>query len=292
MFVVVDRDDARVRRMAVPFIETGYRLPSASVWDCLFTGVCRCHNETACVHSHLWPAAYLLCLACTSLCKTLPELVGPSWRVSERLAWLYFFVSAVLCFASSAVFHSLLSHDDDGVRHLAHRIDYVGIQNFIGATNVLAFFLGFECFPRWQALYLAISITLLVVGVGLQVFGNWAAPAFRRHRLILFAASALLGVLPLLQWKFVLTGGRASDATTIFGDILSFYAYFGTAFAFFISRWPERTFRRWPLVDLCFSSHVLWHLFTAVAAIHFAHSVLRFREYRAEFGCSHELDNR
>lgn len=282
---VVHRDDARLpTAMRVPFIHNGYRLPQFSVFHCLHSGCTAVHNETAAVHTHLWPAVLVALRAMCALTWTLPA-VASNWSFAEQLAWHLFFAAAVACFAASTVFHSLLSHHDENVRRTGNQIDYCGIMLLIGHCNLLAFFLGFECFPLWQALHVAVAASLLVVGITLQTWGGWWHPSYRRRRLIVFVASGTYGLLPLAQWAY-LTGGRPD--TTIVTDILMFFTIFAAAFGFYVSRFPEKMWRN-RFTELVLSSHVCWHIGTAAGVLYFIEIVVMFRKYRAMHGCVQEL---
>jgi adiponectin receptor len=283
--IVVNRDDPRLPPvMRIPFIHIGYRLPQPTIYHCLHSGCTSLHNQSASVHTHLWPALIVLVRAFVALVYTLPA-IAPDASAFERLCWFLFFSAVVTCFAFSAAFHSLLSHRDERVRRIGQQMDYCGILLLIGQTNFLSFFVGFQCHPVLQTLYSIVAVSLLVIGIYLQVFAGWWHHAHSRGRLVVFLVSACFGFVPLAHWR-LLSGGRAS--TSIVADILSFYALFAAAFAFYSSHWPEKIWRNW-ITELFLSGHVLWHIGSACAVLYYIEIVLQFRQYRQVRGCSEEL---
>lgn len=111
----------------------GYRPISNSV-RASFRSWWYLHNETINIYSHLIPAVVFL----FSGWPILQYLVGKYSETSgtNLTAFSCFILTATLCYACSALYHTLTNHSYS-VDHLCHRLDMLGIGLFIIGDIVL-----------------------------------------------------------------------------------------------------------------------------------------------------------
>ena len=111
------------------------------------------HNETVNIYSHLIPAvAFLL-----GEWYILRYLVGKYSEVSgtDLAAFPSFTLTATLCYASSALYHTLTNHSYS-VDHLCHRLDMLGIGVFKVGDIILGVHIIFWCETTIRNTYWAI----------------------------------------------------------------------------------------------------------------------------------------
>lgn len=63
-----------------------------------------------------------------------------------------FFIGAVVCLATSAIFHTILNHSQR-VAQFGNQLDYVGIVFLITGSFIPSIYYGLYCEPRLQQLY-------------------------------------------------------------------------------------------------------------------------------------------
>jgi adiponectin receptor len=131
------------------WILNGYR-PISNSFLKSFGSLRRLHNETFNIYSHLIPAVvfflggwYIL----QYLADNYPGVTG-----SDFVAFSFFMVTATICFASSALYHTLMNHSYT-VDHFCHRLDMLGIGIFITGDIVLGVYIIFWCETTLRNVY-------------------------------------------------------------------------------------------------------------------------------------------
>ena len=109
------------------WVRDGYRPMSNSI-RASFRSWFYLHNETVNIYSHLIPAVVFL----LGEYHVLQCLAGQYPRVTsaDLVAFSCFMLTATICFASSALYHTLMNHSYT-VDRLCHRLDMAGIGIFI-----------------------------------------------------------------------------------------------------------------------------------------------------------------
>lgn len=131
------------------WILRGYRPISNSV--CVsFRSWSYVHNETVNIYSHLVPAVFFL----LGEFYILHYLGGRYSRVtgSDLVVFSIFVLTGTICFASSALYHTLINHSYT-VDHLCHQLDMLGIGVFIVGDIALGIYIIFWCETTIRNIY-------------------------------------------------------------------------------------------------------------------------------------------
>ena len=133
------------------WVRSGYRPVSNSV-RASFRSWWHLHNETINIYSHLIPAIafflgdwYIL----RYLAAEYPRVTG-----TDLVAFSCSMLSATVCYASSALYHTLMNHSRT-VDRLCHRLDMAGIGIFITGDIVLGVYIIFWCETTLRNIYWA-----------------------------------------------------------------------------------------------------------------------------------------
>ena len=119
----------------------GYRHISDSVRES-FRSWWYLHNETVNIYSHLIPAIVFLLGEWYILRYLASEHSGVT--STDFAAFSCFGLTATICFASSALYHTLMNHSRT-VERICHRLDMAGIGIFITGDIVLGVNIIFWC---------------------------------------------------------------------------------------------------------------------------------------------------
>jgi len=108
------------------------------------------HNETVNIYSHLIPAIVFL----LGEWYILRYLTGEYFTVTSTdfVAFSCFMLTATICFASSALYHTLMNHSYT-VDHFCHRLDMAGIGIFITGDIILGVYIIFWCETTLRNIY-------------------------------------------------------------------------------------------------------------------------------------------
>jgi adiponectin receptor len=131
------------------WVRYGYRPMSNSI-RASFRSWWYLHNETVNIYSHLIPAVVFL----LGEYHILQCLAGRYPRVTsaDLVAFSCFMLTATICFASSALYHTLMNHSYT-VDRLCHRFDMAGIGIFITGDIVLGVYIIFWCETTLRDIY-------------------------------------------------------------------------------------------------------------------------------------------
>lgn len=108
------------------------------------------HNETVNIYSHFIPAIVFL----LGEFYMLQYLAGRYSRVTihDLLAFSIFVLTGTICFASSALYHTIMNHSYT-VDHFCRRLDMLGIGVFIVGDIVLGVYIVFWCETTLRNIY-------------------------------------------------------------------------------------------------------------------------------------------
>jgi adiponectin receptor len=131
------------------WVRYGYRPMSNSIRTS-FRSWWYLHNETINIYSHLIPAFVFL----LGEYHILQYLAGQYPRVTsaDLMAFSCFMLTATICFASSALYHTLMNHSYT-VDRFCHRLDMAGIGIFITGDIVLGVYIIFWCETTLRDIY-------------------------------------------------------------------------------------------------------------------------------------------
>ena len=132
-----------------PWILHDYRPISDSIWKS-FGSLWYLHNETVNIYSHLIPAVVFF----LGGWYILHYLAGTYSRVTsaDLAVFSSFMLTATICYASSALYHTLMNHSYT-VDRLCHRLDMLGIGIFIVGDIVLGVYMIFWCETTLRKIY-------------------------------------------------------------------------------------------------------------------------------------------
>ena len=190
------------------YILTGYRPASYSVSHSL-RSMFEVHNETVNINSHLLGALMFLVLpiwgfeisawrAYVSSSTTHVPLTWLFRSPADVLPFLPFFIGAVICLTTSALFHAL-SNVSPEIARKGNQADYGGIVALISGSFVSSIYFGFTCWRFWQIFY---SGMILILGVGCTIVSvdrRFRTPPWRPFRAGMFVMMGCSAVFPVAQ---------------------------------------------------------------------------------------------
>jgi hypothetical protein len=151
------------------FILAHYRPASYSYFRS-FQSLFYLHNESVNIHTHLL-GSFLLFF--TSFTVSAFEVHSVS--AADICVFGCFFLGAVVCLTTSAIFHTISNHSP-GVNRLGNQLDYIGIVFLITGSFIPSIYYGFYCEPSLQKIYWGmVSHRPLSTGSGLSNLdlGDW-----------------------------------------------------------------------------------------------------------------------
>ncbi|KAK3360965.1 mPR-typeG-protein-coupled receptor [Lasiosphaeria ovina] len=248
------------------YVLSGYR-PTSGSFAGSVRSLCRLHNETVNIWSHLLGCLLFLSLP-VYLCRWHIYQRHPTTAGLVDVAVISVYaVGVAVCFALSAAAHAVWNHSIP-VAHFSKKLDYLGILVLMWSAGIPTIYYGFSCNPELQVLY---WLTTSISALGCAVFTfdpRFRQPRFRRWRAALYAGFGFSSLLfvghGLLLHGWALQKARMSLVwmawMTLF-NLVGVVAY--------VSRMPERWFPY--RFDLFCSSHQIFHVAVMVAGLaHFA----------------------
>jgi adiponectin receptor len=132
-----------------PWILNGYRPISDSILASV-RSLGSLHNETFNIYSHFIPAIVFF----LGEWYILQYLAGkyPRLTSTDSVVFSIFMLTASICYASSALYHTLMNHSYT-VDHFCHRLDMLGIGIFIVGDIVLGVYIIFRCETTLRNIY-------------------------------------------------------------------------------------------------------------------------------------------
>lgn len=251
-----------------PHIRSGYRL-DYTCWDAL-KSLFQIHNELLNVWTHLLSAAYFVYLGIDE------------WFSAQSMVIVVYLAGAVFMFMGSAVFHLFQAMGVQTSKSLV-KLDYIGILVQIAVSFVTALHFSFFCADDVRNLYQAIIIVLCLIGLWVSLSDSFSKPDYAVARVLLFGAIIAYAVVPWIHMIAVhgISGHEIVELGIGFVYMVGAYLVGAIIYA---TRWPERS---WPgRFDVVGGSHQLWHLCVTVAAyLHYV-TLIDYRAFRDQFGCS------
>jgi len=257
------------------FLTLGHRPELNSFTEC-FKSVFRIHTETGNIWTHFIGFIAFVVLTVLFYYKPLCEYCNADIDISEKLIFLYFFVSAILCLGLSTLFHTVTCHSEH-VSKIFSKLDYVGIALLTVGSFVPWIYYGFYCQLTPKIVYLTI-ISLLGIGTIITtMMDRFNKPEFRQLRATLFVCLGLFGLFPTVHlilrsgWEMALVEGEVYKLLLMAGLYISGAVLYGL-------RIPERFLPG--KFDLWFQSHQIFHVLVIAAALVHYHGMTNMAVHR------------
>lgn len=200
-------------------IMRGYRPIPDSVHSSLRSW-CYAHNETVNIYSHLIPAIVFF----VGEWHLLRHLTGKYNKLTttDTAAFSFFMLAATICYASSALYHTLMNHSHI-VDRFCHRLDMLGIGIFIVSDIALEVHILFWCESTMRNVYWSmvsrspytcvpksvVGADRVFIGRQIGIFGlttivtnahpKLQSYEYRLTRTLAFVATGSFAVLPLIH---------------------------------------------------------------------------------------------
>jgi adiponectin receptor len=253
-----------------PYIHTGYR-QNYTFGQCL-RSLFSIHNETGNVWSHLL-AAFVFAWA---MHYTLSFSLQQDTPVYQMLIWSCFFLTAIVCFSGSAIYHLFFPQSISAVYWLGI-LDFTGIAALVLGSYYPPVYYGFYCFPFWQRIYI-LSISLLgTVTIVAPWFTFFHSQRYLVVRVCLYAMVAVAGIVPAVHSHFLLQSLNF-DGSEVYNRLYIMYGLYTLGVFFYISKFPES---RYPgKFDIWLNSHQWWHLLVVCGTlVHWSNCILIYNNY-------------
>ncbi|KAF8510560.1 HlyIII-domain-containing protein [Hysterangium stoloniferum] len=243
---------------------SGYRFIPLYQWPLLLLSIFRLHNETANIWTHLIPLTLAL-MSLSSPVAAIFKFAQTGDDLPIDIAERTFSLFAMICLASSCVWHVMAGCAHTKATDTAARIDYVGIGWLISASIGSVVYYGFGCRPTTAAFYLIITFCLGIAGSILPFMTWFNERKNKNYRLLFFLSLAFTLLIPVAHLA----------AIHSFWDMYAFIqaeipslASYATGLLFYAFHIPERLVpAKWAgCLDWAGGgSHAIWHLFIVLA---------------------------
>ncbi|KAI9054322.1 hypothetical protein LZ554_001488 [Drepanopeziza brunnea f. sp. 'monogermtubi'] len=251
------------------YITSGYRAPSRSIYKSL-KSLCRIHNETVNIYSHLLGA-----LLFTSLPLLISSQIStryPDVTLGDIIVFSMFFFGVATCFLLSAAFHTLSNHSET-VATQGNQLDYLGIVILMWGSTIPSVYYGFWCNAELQKLYWGArasadresQVTLLASLCTAATFSSrFSSPGLRPWRAGMYACLGL-SALVFVVHGLVLHGWEVQRRRMGLEWMGVMTALNLVGAAVYVWRIPER----WvPMkCDIYGSSHQIFHVLVVFAGL-------------------------
>ncbi|KAH3862539.1 progestin and adipoQ receptor family member 3-like isoform X2 [Dreissena polymorpha] len=240
-----------------PYVTDGYRvslpftlcLKSMFIWS----------NETINIWSHL--GGFFLFIFLT-LYDNIIEIPYNKGSLADHLVVTIGLFCYQFCMLCSAGFHMFGCHSERASkRWLA--VDLAGILIGVIGCYLPAVHYAFYCMSIWRDIYLFSIAVLSALVVFVQFHPRYFSVHWFKQRMAVYVGLVAYGVIPASHW-FFLNGGWEEEIVRMFiPKVVVMYMLGMLAFAFYISKFPERFFPG--TFNFLGSSHQWWHLIVVLA---------------------------
>jgi len=257
------------------FLTFGHRPELNSFTEC-FKSIFRIHTETGNIWTHLIGFVAFITLTIVFYVKPMCEYCNVDIDVREKLIFLFFFISAILCLGLSSLFHTVCCHSES-VSNLFSKLDYAGIALLTVGSFVPWIYYGFYCQFTPKVIYLT-SISVLGTGaIIVTMLDRFNKAEYRPLRAGLFVCLGGFGFVPTLHlfiqsgWNDALVKGGIPTLM-----VMAFLYIFGAVL--YGCRIPERFLPG--KFDLWFQSHQIFHVLVIAAAFVHYHGMTNMAVHR------------
>jgi len=267
------------------FIQFGHRPELNSFTEC-FKSVFRIHTETGNIWTHLIGFVAFITVTIMFYVKPLCDFCNVDIDLNEKLIFLFFFISAILCLGLSSLFHTVCCHSQS-VSNLFSKLDYAGISLLTVGSFIPWIYYGFYCQFTPKVVYLSI-ISLLGIGtIIITMLDRFNTPVYRPLRALLFVCLGGFGLVPTLH-LLIQAGWHSALIEGGIPWLFLMAVLYITGALLYGARIPERLMPG--KFDLWFQSHQIFHVLVIAAAFVHYHGMTNMAVHRLtkEGECSSE----
>jgi len=186
-------------------------------------------------------------------------------------------ISMIGCFICSSIYHIGRVAWPHLYPYLL-QLDLVGIWCLVTGSFICGIYVGFECVPRFQALYLVFFGIILFSIIPLWfVFPHKVSWKVRQMVMVFTIAS---GLIPCAHWMLFVTW---DEIETFAMGAIGMFGFYGLGFLFYHYKIPERFAPG--KFDIWLHSHQFWHLFVTAAAVTWWRSLDNYVSFRQSDSC-------
>jgi predicted membrane channel-forming protein YqfA (hemolysin III family) len=260
-----------------PFVINGYRgkLPLALCLRSLFTW----SNDTLNIWSHLigfWIFFILL------IWDNFVELPRRHGSLTDHLVISLGLCCFQFCMLCSTGYHLFRCHSEQANLYWL-ALDLTGISVGLLGCYLPGIHYGFYCPSVWRDVYFVVIAILFTSVFYWQTRPRYYSPSWFQSRLLLYTALTAYGLVPAVHWVLI-NGGLQSRVVQMFAPkIVIVYVLGFIAFAFYISKFPERWLPG--RFDYIGSSHQCWHVVVVLLFLWWHHSGQLLLDYRLQHPC-------
>ncbi|KAF9018815.1 HlyIII-domain-containing protein [Rhodocollybia butyracea] len=261
------------------YILFGYRRTQYHWRGCIHSVFAYLHNETMNIHSHLWGGVLFLYLLGT---VQTDQLTAYETTWLDSVLFALFFLSALFCLFSSALYHTSICHSQE-VESRCHGLDYIGITVLNLGSHYPLLYYGFFCEPHYQKLYIFAITALNLAGVFVVLDPEYAKPTHIGIRTTIFVALGFFSSIAIIHLSFIHGVSVALQEIGFQWFILSgsFYTFGALLYA---NRIPERFSPG--SFDYFFSSHQILHGCVVLGAyLHYVFITIALNHYHSQTQC-------
>jgi len=257
------------------FLQFGHRPELNSYTEC-FKSVFRIHTETGNIWTHFIGLIVFITVTVLFYVKPLCEYCSVDIELSEKLIFLFFFVSAILCLGMSSLFHTVCCHSE-AVSNLFSKLDYAGIALLTVGSFIPWIYYGFYCQYTPKVVYLSIISVLGAAAIIVTMFDRFSTADYRWLRAVLFIGLGGFGLVPTVHLIIMSGWNEALVQGGISWILLMAFLYI-TGAVLYGARIPERFLPG--KFDLWFQSHQIFHVLVVFAAIVHYHGMTSMAVHR------------
>ncbi|XP_030832330.1 adiponectin receptor protein isoform X2 [Strongylocentrotus purpuratus] len=257
------------------YLHYHHRPPLPSFRTC-FKSIFRIHTETGNIWTHLLGCLAFIIIAIYFLIQSI--MSRDDWQ--EIVAYMMFFLGAILCLGFSCLFHTCYCHSSHAAK-IFSKLDYSGITFLIVGSFVPWLYFGFYCDNVTRYIYLVLIVSLGAVCLFVALRDTFSLPQYRPLRAGLYVALGLSGVIPAVHYVSVNSFLTAIQGGGLGWMILMAVLYISGAVLYAI-RIPERFFPG--KCDIWFQSHQIFHVLVLAAAFVHYHGINTMAAYREQIG--------
>ena len=197
---------------------------------------------------------------------------GPRFDPPDLVAVCLFYLGVTVCFALSAIFHTLSDHSW-GVNRFTNQLDHLGIVFFTWGTGMSCIHFAFRCASLFLRRSYFYALTLMAGSCALfTLLPRFRLPEFRTERFCMYSILVVSLFVPLVHAWYDLGSFDALDNAVNMHSFLKFAVLNtlgGSLYAFRIpERWCPGAF------DMLGQSHHWMHLLVIAGAIGRLHGLL------------------
>ncbi|PQE09583.1 hemolysin-III channel Izh2 protein [Rutstroemia sp. NJR-2017a WRK4] len=165
-----------------------HRRPASGSFLKSLKSIISIHNETINIHTHLLGSILFFGLPIFLYTRLITRY--PTATTADVLVFSTFFLGVAICFALSAVYHTLSNHSKS-IAAFGNQLDYLGVVILMWGSTIPSVYYGFYCDERVRDGYW-IMISLLSLACATTTFHTkFRTPSLRPYRALMYSCLGL-----------------------------------------------------------------------------------------------------